>query len=204
LRTVYPENIWPDEIPELRNAALGLYRSLEQCAFTLLEALACYYDLPESSFAAMIQDGNSVLRVVHYPPLQPAAPANALRAAPHEDINFLTLLLESRGGGLEILTRDGDWIPVGALAGDLIVDSGDMLSRLTNGVIPATTHRVVNPPAERNEARYSMPFFVHPYPDCDLAVMERFTSPENPPKWEPISAGEFLEQRLRDIGMRAT
>lgn len=100
------------------------------------------------------------------------------------------------------MTQEGKWLPVGALAGDIIVDSGDMLSRVTNGVIPATTHRVVNPPQEKNESRYSMPFFVHPYSACDLTVMERFISKDRPAKWPPITAGEFLDQRLNEIGLK--
>ena len=199
---VYPQNVWPGEVAELREPTLQLFRKLEQCATTLLYALAEYYELPRTTFADMITAGNSVLRVIHYPPLQPGMPNNALRAAPHEDINFLTLLIESQGDGLEILSRDREWIPVSALSGDIIVDSGDMLSRLTNGVIPATTHRVVNPKDGANVSRYSMPFFVHPYPTCDLSVMDRFITTDRPAQWPAITAGEFLEERLRAIGMR--
>ena len=148
----------------------------------------------------MVVDGDSILRVIHYPPLAEDAPAGAVRAAAHEDINLITLLTQSEGQGLEILSNDGRWIPVHALDGDIIVDSGDMLKRVTNGIIPATTHRVVNPPDSENVARYSMPFFAHPYAACDLTVLDCFTEQE-PAKWPPITARAFLKQRLAEIGL---
>ena len=202
LKQNYPDNVWPSELPTLKPTSLQLFRAFENCAATMLEALAIYFDLPGNVFSDMIVDGNSIFRIIHYPPLSKSMPPGAVRAAAHEDINLITLLIESQGGGLEILTQDGNWLPVGALAGDIIVDSGDMLSRVTNGIIPATTHRVVNPPQEKNESRYSMPFFVHPFSNCDLTVMDRFVSDELPPKWPPITAGEFLEQRLNEIGLK--
>lgn len=201
LRQYYPDNIWPREIPALKPTALQLYRAFENVAEIILEALADFFDLPQRTFADMIVKGDSVFRIIHYPPLPEAPVPGAVRAAAHEDINLITILSESQGQGLEILTKQGDWIPVNALSGDLIVDSGDMLKRVTNDVIPATTHRVVNPPASENRARYSMPFFVHPYATCDLTVMERFTSDANPAKWPPITAYEFLRQRLKEIGL---
>lgn len=199
----YPDNIWPQELPDLKPTSVALYKAFEDCAATLLEAVALYFELPATTFSDMIQDGNSVFRIIHYPPLAPDTPPGAVRAAAHEDINLITLLIESKGGGLEILTQNGNWMPVGALAGDIIVDSGDMLSRVTNGIIPATTHRVVNPPQDKNESRYSMPFFVHPYSACDLTVLDRFVTEDRPPKWPPITAGEFLEQRLNEIGLKS-
>lgn len=201
-KSQYPDNVWPKELPKLKETSLQLFRAFEHSAKTMLEALALYFDLPQQTFADMIVDGNSVFRIIHYPPLEKARPAGAVRAAAHEDINLITLLIESQGGGLELLTQDGEWLPVGALAGDIIVDSGDMLSRVTNGVIPATTHRVVNPGEDKNESRYSMPFFVHPYSSCDLTVMDRFIDQDNPAKWPPISAGQFLDQRLAEIGLK--
>jgi isopenicillin N synthase-like dioxygenase len=145
--------------------------------------------------------GNSVLRVIHYPPVAPELDP-AVRAAAHEDINLITLLCEATGSGLEILTRDGSWMPVETGEGQIVVDAGDMLSRVTNRVVPATTHRVVNPPSALNRERYSMPFFVHPYPSCDLTVLDRFVSPERPAQFPPITAGAFLDQRLREIGLK--
>jgi isopenicillin N synthase-like dioxygenase len=197
----YPANVWPLEIPELREPTLRLYRRLEGVAANLLRALAEHFGLPRETFAAMMQVGNSTLRVIHYPPVDPELDP-AVRAAAHEDINLITLLCEATDSGLEILTRDGSWMAVETGEGQIVVDTGDMLSRVTNGVIPATTHRVVNPPSALNRERYSMPFFVHPYPSCDLTVLDRFVSPESPPRFPPITAGAFLDQRLREIGLK--
>jgi isopenicillin N synthase-like dioxygenase len=197
----YPANVWPREIPELREPTLRLYKSLEQVAANLLRALAEHFELPRETFASMMQRGNSTLRVIHYPPVAPGLDP-AVRAAAHEDINLITLLCEATDSGLEILTRDGSWMAVETGEGQIVVDAGDMLSRVTNGVVPATTHRVVNPPSALNRERYSMPFFVHPYPSCDLTVLDRFVSPERPPRFPPITAGAFLDQRLREIGLK--
>ncbi len=221
-----PPNIWPRELPELRRPTIALFRELERVAAALLTALAEFFGLPRETFAAMIGGGNSVLRILHYPPVLPAAAVEsgtallavpaaepgdpapaaavppALRAAPHEDINLITLLCEATDSGLELLRRDGSWLPVAARPGQLVVDSGDMLCRLTNAVIPATTHRVVNPPASANRDRFSMPFFVHPRIACDLAVLDRFVSAERPRRFPPILAGELLDRRLREIGVK--
>ncbi|MDP9120254.1 MAG: isopenicillin N synthase family oxygenase, partial [Acidobacteriota bacterium] len=167
----------------------------------LLRALAEYFELPPATFAGMMEGGNSILRVLHYPAVAPGADP-AVRAAAHEDINLITLLCEATGSGLELLHRDGTWLPVEALPGQIVVDAGDMLSRVTNEIVPATTHRVVNPPAGGNRDRYSMPFFVHPYADCDLTVLDRFTSATRPPRYPPVTAGRFLEERLREIGLK--
>lgn len=197
----YTANVWPLEIPELREPTLRLYRSLEQVAGNLLRALAEHFGLPSETFASMMETGNSILRVIHYPPVDPALDP-AVRAAAHEDINLITLLCEATDSGLEILTCDGSWMAVETGEGQIVVDAGDMLSRVTNGVVPATTHRVVNPPSALNRERYSMPFFVHPYPACDLTVLHRFVSAERPPRFPPITAGAFLDQRLREIGLK--
>jgi isopenicillin N synthase-like dioxygenase len=212
----YPPNVWPSELPELREATLTLYRELERVAALMLMALAEHFALPLQTFSDMMRAGNSILRVLHYPPVPPVPPAPAtaqgadpaagaapaLRAAPHEDINLITLLVEATDSGLELLRRDGTWMPVGALPGQLVVDAGDMLSRVTNEVVPATTHRVVNPPAGANRDRFSMPFFVHPYPSADLSVIDRFVSAGRPRRYPPITAGEFLDERLREIGLK--
>lgn len=200
-RKDYPDNVWPSEVPEMREIITQMYRNFEAAAQILLKAVALYFDLPETTFSDMMKDGNSVYRIIHYPPVDEQMPKGAVRAAAHEDINLITLLIESRGGGLELQTNDGKWHAVKALKGDIIADSGDMLSRVTNGIIPATTHRVVNPGETENTSRYSMPFFVHPYSSCDLTVMDRFVSEDRPAKWPPITAGEFLEQRLNEIGL---
>lgn len=199
----YPPNLWPDEVDDIRAPTLELYRRLEGAARSILRALAIYFDLPEERFSAMMEDGNSLLRVIYYPPIPDDVEPGAVRAAEHEDINLITLLPEATGSGLELLTREGDWLAVESGPGEIVVDAGDMLSRATNGVVPATTHRVVNPEGENaRRERYSMPFFVHPFHSCDLTVMERFTSPDNPAKFPPITAGEFLEERLREIGLK--
>lgn len=196
----YPPNVWPRELPELRQPTLALYHELERVAELLLMALAEHFALPEETFAAMMRGGNSVLRILHYPPVPPTAPA--LRAAPHEDINLVTLLCEATDSGLELRRRDGAWLPVEARPGQIVVDAGDMLSRVTNQVVPATTHRVVNPPPGANRDRYSMPFFVHPYPACDLSVLERFVSADRPCRFPPVTASELLSRRLTEIGLK--
>jgi isopenicillin N synthase-like dioxygenase len=198
----YPPNVWPAEVPELREPTLALYRRLEACAAALLRALAGFFDLPRETFARMMANGNSILRVIHYPPQAPDADPRSVRAAAHEDINLITLLPAATDSGLEILTREGEWLPVAAAPGEIVVDAGDMLSRATNEVVPATTHRVVNPPGGARRDRYSMPFFAHPYPACPLDVIDRFVTPERPPRFPPTTAGEFLDERLREIGLK--
>jgi isopenicillin N synthase-like dioxygenase len=230
----YPPNVWPVEVPGLRQATLLLYHELERVAQHVLLALAEFFGLPEETFASMARGGASVLRILHYPPLaaggQGAAaagdapggtigaagamagggdsglPAGALRAAPHADINLITLLCEATGAGLEVQRHDGTWMPVAARPGQIVVDAGEMLSRVTNQVVPAAIHRVVNPRPGPGEAaageRFSMPFFVHPRPACDLAVLPRFVSAERPCRFPPITAGQLLDQRLREIGMK--
>lgn len=196
----YPPNVWPDDAPALRAAAVALFAALERCAGRVLEALAAYFELAPDTFSSMMKDGNHVLRALHYPPLPADTHPDALRAAPHADINLVTLLTGSTAAGLEILTRQGDWIPVAAAPDDIIVDAGDMLARVTNDVVPATTHRVVNP-HRSGDARHSLPFFAHPYPSCDLSVLPPFVSQELPARYPPITAGQFLDQRLREIGL---
>lgn len=200
LSSQYSANIWPTELPELQIKAVSFYRELERVARNMLEALAMHFDLRPNFFSDMIQDGNSILRTIHYPPLHDSMDPNAIRAAEHEDINLITLLVESTASGLELLTHDGEWMPVKAEKGQIIVDAGDMLSRISNEVIPATTHRVVNPEGE-NTARYSMPFFVHPYSNCLLETIPACISEDNPEKYPAITAGDFLYQRLVEIGL---
>ncbi|KEO84597.1 isopenicillin N synthase family dioxygenase [Tumebacillus flagellatus] len=196
----YPENVWPEEIPNFRKDSLSFYRELERVARNMLEALTIHFDLRQNFFSDMIHEGNSVLRMIHYPPLEPHMDPEAVRAAEHEDINLITLLCSATASGLELLTRDGEWLPVEAEENQIIVDAGDMLSRITNEVIPATTHRVVNPKGE-NTSRYSMPFFVHPYSSCVLDVIPSCVTEENPQKYPAITAGGFLHQRLVEIGL---
>lgn len=198
----YPPNQWPEaEVPGFRAAMLDLYGALEACAVVLLEATAEYLGLEPDHFSSITHCGNSILRALHYPPLRGLeSRAPAVRAAAHEDINFITLLISSTASGLELLRRDGSWLPVNARAGELVADVGDMLARVTNGILPATTHRVVNPP-EQDGARYSMPFFVHPRPDALLRVPEACRGPDLPEPPPAITGYAFLRQRLVELGL---
>lgn len=200
-RAEYPDNVWPTEIAELQPTVSSLYQQLDACVDTFLIALAEYFDLHQRTFADMVKDGNSILRAIHYPPLPADADPRAVRAAAHEDINMITMLVEATSSGLELLTRQGEWMPITALEGQIVVDAGDMLQRVTNHVIPSTTHRVVNPAGDTNEPRYSLPFFVHPYSACDLTALDCFVTEDRPRQDDPITAGEYLNQRLREIGL---
>jgi isopenicillin N synthase-like dioxygenase len=193
-----PPNVWPDGWQRFHEVFLALYAGLDQTGRTLLAALAPGLGLEPRYFEPLVADGNSILRLIHYPPVPADADPNCVRSAAHEDINFLTILVAARGAGLELLDRDGQWLPVETEPRNLIVDSGDMLARLTNGVIPATTHRVVNPTGP-NVSRYSMPFFMHPTSSTSLACLPSCRGAGE--RWPPITAGAFLEQRLREIGL---
>jgi isopenicillin N synthase-like dioxygenase len=195
-----PNNVWPEELPQLRQNNLELFRSMESSAMQMLAAISEYLTGEPATIPGKAENGNSVLRIIHYPPTEGIIEPGAMRAAEHEDINLITLLPSATSSGLEILTRDGEWLPVPALEGQMIVDTGDMMKRLTNDVMPATTHRVVNPDGS-NEERYSMPFFVHPHPDASLDVLPECVEDGEEPKYEPITADEFLQERLREIGV---
>jgi isopenicillin N synthase-like dioxygenase len=198
----YPGNLWPGDMSGMERDGVRLFRSLEACAIRILEALALAFGLPREVFAGLVVGGNSILRAVHYPPLPSGRDPASVRAAAHEDINLITLLCEATDAGLEIRPPGaGGWIPVEVQPGQIVVDSGDMLSRMTNDVVPATTHRVVTPPGSDARHRYSLPFFAHPRPECDLSVIRRFVTPERPARHAPITAGAYLAERLRDIGL---
>ncbi len=200
--SVYGANVWPKELETFKANTLGLFDALDRAAAVMLQALADSFSLPRATFSDMARDGNSVLRIIHYPPLKDMFIPGGVRAAEHEDINLITLLCESTSSGLEILTRQNEWIAVDALKGQIVVDSGDMLQRVTNEVIPSTTHRVVNPPSTADDVeRYSMPFFVHPFPDCSLRVLDTCVTPDRPRKFDDITADGFLRQRLKEIGL---
>ncbi len=195
-------NAFPAAVPRFEPSTRALFGDLERTAATLLEALADHFGAPRDTFTKMIENGNSILRLIHYPPLKEAFIPGGVRAAEHEDINLLTLLCESTSAGLEILTRDGRWLAVEAPPGHIVVDSGDMMQLITNGVLPSTTHRVVNPSSDSEDVvRYSMPFFVHPYPSCPLAPLPFCTSADAPPRYEATTAQGFLERRLRELGL---
>jgi len=195
----YGPNVFPDEVPHFQPAMMRLYRDLEAAARTLLEAVALYLGLPRLDLADMVVDGRSVLRIIHYPPLAEAAVPGAVRAAAHEDINLITLLPAATETGLELLDRNGTWHSVDGLEGEIVVDAGDMLSRHVNLRIPATTHRVVNPSSE-HVARYSMPFFCHPRPEVVLDAPPALLG-DDEKLFEPITADDFLNQRLAEIGL---
>ncbi|HEY9235156.1 MAG TPA: 2-oxoglutarate and iron-dependent oxygenase domain-containing protein [Phenylobacterium sp.] len=194
----FPPNVWPAEAPAFQATFSALFDALDRTGRILLSALAPKLDLPSDYFDDKVSAGTSILRVLHYPPVPGDAPAGAVRSAAHEDINFITLLVAAKGAGLQLLDRDGTWLPVETEPRNLIVDSGDMLQRLTNGVIPSTTHRVVNP-VDPNVSRYSMPFFMHPASDVSLECLPSCRG--DGARWPPITAGEFLAERLREIGL---
>ena len=200
LANVYPKNMWPTEIPEFKEVMLELYRQLDVCSMRLLQACSEYIGEASDFLPSLARDGNTILRVINYPEVSPDRDPQSIRAGAHEDINFITLLCEATAGGLELLQRDGTWLPIHALKGQIIVDTGDMLQNLTNGLLKSTTHRVVNPDNSR-ERRFSMPFFVHPRSEVDLSPIPRCRELTGQTKYPNISAGEYLDQRLREIGL---
>jgi isopenicillin N synthase-like dioxygenase len=201
----YPSNIWPSEVPELKETAVEVYKALEKTGTFMLRAIALYLNLPENYFDDKIRNGNSILRPIHYYPIEnpDEVPADAVRAAEHGDINLITLLMGASADGLQVLRRDGKWIPITALPDQLVVNVGDMLERLTNKKLKSTIHRVVNPPRHlMNTPRYSIPFFMHPRSEMSLASLPQCVDRENAKQWEDITAGEFLDQRLAEIGLK--
>lgn len=205
IKNEYPDNIWPDEIPDFRTIGLEVYRKLEQTGVEMLKAIALYLQLDENYFKEKVKNGNSILRPIHYFPIDnpEQTPADAVRAAEHGDINLITLLMGASADGLQVLRRDGNWIPITALPNQLVVNVGDMLERLTNGKLKSTIHRVVNPPVEMmNTSRYSIPFFMHPRSSMSLAALPNCIDQNNPRKWDDITAGDFLNQRLQEIGLK--
>jgi len=202
-RSTMPSNLWPDEIPGFREHGYGLYRRLDALGATVLSALALYLSLPEDWFADKIDHGNSILRPIHYPPIATDNIAN-VRAGAHEDINLITLLVGASATGLEVLSRQGEWVPFTSDADTIVVNIGDMLQRLTNHLYPSTTHRVVNPPGVlARQPRYSIPFFLHPNPEFVIDVLPSCISADNPNRYpEPITAQDYLEQRLREIKLK--
>ena len=196
---LFPDNVWPPELPQARPVFTALFEGLEEAGRRLLAVLAPQLDLAEDHFDSLIAGGPSLLRVLHYPPVPDGADPRAVRAAAHEDINFITLMVGARGAGLEILGRDGAWHGGMAQPGTLIVNAGDMLARLTGGLIPATTHRVVNPDSP-NTSRHSMPFFLHPRNEVNLSCLPACRARGATPQ-PPITAGAFLARRLAEIGL---
>ncbi|MXO96470.1 isopenicillin N synthase family oxygenase [Erythrobacter aquimaris] len=197
------DNVWPSEVDGFRQTFSELYSAFEEAGGRVLEAIALHLGLPQDFFAATVEDGNSVMRLLRYPPLEGKEAEGAIRAAAHGDINTITLLLGAEEAGLELLTKQDEWKAVDVPEGALVINVGDMLDRLTNGKLRSTTHRVVNPRGEAAyRARYSMPFFLHFRPDYTIETLESCIDPDNPDAHPaPISSHDFLMQRLREINL---
>jgi isopenicillin N synthase-like dioxygenase len=204
LTAEYPENIFPNEIENFDELTLEAYHTLEQTGKYMLQAIAIYLGLDKNYFEDKVVKGNSILRPIHYYPIEnpDQVPEDAVRAAEHGDINLITLLMGASADGLQVLRRDGKWIAITALPEQIIVNVGDMLDRLTNHRLKSTIHRVVNPPREKmNTSRYSIPFFMHPRSEMDLTSLDSCVTEKNPKRYTDIKAGEFLNQRLAEIGL---
>jgi isopenicillin N synthase-like dioxygenase len=194
-----PDNVWPEEVESFRDTFAELFATFDRTGLKILRAIARYLAVDQDYFVDTVRDGNSVLRLLHYPPIE-GEPGSHVRAGAHEDINTITLLLGAEEAGLELQTKDGRWIPVSPRPGELVVNIGDMLQRLTNGVLRSTPHRVVNPPPERRgRSRYSMPFFLHFRSDFLIEALPGTVPAGEQPKWPPITANEYLQERLREI-----
>lgn len=195
----YADNIWPKELPDFEAVIGGMYRELENLSKILLDVLGDALGLERSFFDEMVSDGNSIYRLLHYPKVEGLDTGRSMRAAPHADINLLTLLLGATDSGLELLDSDGNWLAVESGPNEIVLDTGDMMSRLTNELLPSTVHRVVNPHSQ-DKSRYSMPFFLHPHSKADLSCLPQCLG-KGGAKYPPITAGEFLQQRLEEIGL---
>ncbi len=202
LKAEYPDNIHVDEMPEFTLTGIRLYREFEKAGADLLRAIAEFLDLGRDYFDPKIDKGNSILRAIHYPPIT-SEPASAIRAEEHEDINLITLLVGASAGGLQLQNKKGEWLDIQPEANEIVVNVGDMLQRLTNNVLKSTTHRVVNPSRELwHTPRLSIPFFLHPKSSMDLTCLRQCISDSNPRAYEPITAGEYLDERLKEIGLK--
>lgn len=201
LEAEYPKNVEVEELPEFNKVGKETYRMLEKTAKYVLRALALHLGLEETYFDNYIHNGNSILRPIHYPPIL-EEPKNAVRAAAHGDINLITLLMGAQGRGLQVQNHKGDWLDAIAEPDELMINVGDMLSRHTNNKLKSTIHRVINPPRELwGTSRYSIPFFMHPVSDMKLDVLESCIDEDNPKQFEDITAGEFLNERLVELGL---
>ena len=200
-KSPFGPNIWPAEVPELKKYSLKMYSYLEKLSNILLECCAEYIGAKSNFFTSMAQDSDTILRIIHYPPIGPEVPPGSIRSGAHEDINLITLLCSSTARGLELLQRNGDWLSVETGSEYVIVDSGDMIQNITNGLFKSTTHRVVNPP-EVKERRFSVPFFIHPRKEIDLSPIDSCISRTGgSAKYPNITAGEYLTRRLEEIGV---
>lgn len=198
----YPDNVQVAEVPEFSELGDELYRAFERAGGELLRAIAINLDLGEYYFDDKIQKGNSILRAIHYPPIR-KEPESAIRAEQHEDINLITLLVGASAGGLELLNMNNEWMPIVPEEDEIVINVGDMLQRLTNNYLKSTTHRVVNPPREEwHKPRLSIPFFLHPRSEMDLTCLDKCVTADHPLAYQPITAGEYLDERLREIGLK--
>ncbi len=199
---LYPDNIHVDEKPIFTATGIQLYRAFEESGGALLQAIAIHLGLDEHFFDSKIEKGNSILRAIHYPPIR-EEPKSAIRAEQHEDINLITLLVGASAGGLQLLSKDNEWKDVVPEEEEIVINVGDMLQRLTNNYLKSTTHRVINPPrSEWHLPRLSIPFFLHPVSQMDLSCLPQTVSDEHPIAYAPITAGEYLDERLREIGLK--
>ena len=202
IKEEYPDNVQVNELPKFNAVGREVYQKLEITGRDMLRAIALHLNLDENYFDAKIHNGNSILRPIHYPPIT-HEPKDAVRAAEHEDINLITLLMGASADGLQVLNKSGEWISVTALPDQIVVNVGDMLQRLTNNKLKSTTHRVVNPPREKwGTSRYSIPFFLHPRSEVSLNCLPSCISESNPKNFSDITAGEYLEQRIIELGLK--
>ncbi|MGJ8737676.1 isopenicillin N synthase family dioxygenase [Zobellia laminariae] len=201
LEAEYPDNVQVKELPTFNTVGKETYQMLEKTAKYVLRALAIHLNLEETYFDDYIKNGNSILRPIHYPPIT-SEPKNAVRAAAHGDINLITLLMGAHGRGLQVKNHEGEWVDAIARPDQLMINVGDMLSRLTNNKLKSTIHQVVNPPKELwGTSRYSIPFFMHPVGDMPLNCLENCVDDAHPKQFEDITAGEFLHERLIELGL---
>jgi len=200
---IYPDNVSVKEIEDFDRTLAEAYRAFEMSGTALLQAIALYLGLNENYFDEFIYNGNSILRSIHYPPIT-TEPISAIRAEQHEDINLITLLVGASADGLEILSKQNEWVAVTSLPEQIVVNVGDMLQRLTNNKLCSTTHRVVNPARQFwHTSRFSIPFFLHPKTSMSLRCLENCINDEHPKLYEDITAGDYLDERLREIGLKA-
>ena len=198
----YPDNVAVNEVKDFNETLYAAYRNFEKSGKALLQAIALYLNLDENYFDSYIHNGNSILRCIHYPPIT-NEPKSAIRAEQHEDINLITLLVGASADGLQILTKQNEWVGVTSLPEQIVVNVGDMLQRLTNNRLRSTTHRVVNPARDLwHTSRFSMPFFLHPQSEMSLSSLESCIDAQHPKAYDDVTAGEYLDERLREIGLK--
>lgn len=197
----YMGNVVVEEIPDFNTNGEEIFKELQQTGVYVMRALALFLDLDENYFDKIAGEGNSILRSLHYPPLQEGQAQEATRAAAHTDINLITLLMGAQGRGLQVQRHDGEWVDAFAQPDELVINVGDMLSRMTNNRLKSTVHRVINPDDGENKSRYSMPFFMHARTEADLSVLPNCIDADHPKLFEDITAGDFLTQRLIEIGL---